>query len=293
MLGFPQAERIHLGARKLWLMMLSGFRIKFLFAFGFLMEAVNIIIGVASYYFLTQVIKAGTSPVAGYGTDIVSYIIVGMALSPMLSSSMLGLYTSLVSNYYGRGLEKMMMTPTSIYTLLASGILDGYIGTIVSSLIYLLVGVLVFKVDLGGQNLGMALTVFMLGIAATWGLGMLLTSVFFYTDSGKSGTTPYAAFFSAFARTFSGASFPIEVVPVSLRYVALFLPQTHALRSIRLLLAGLPQTGSRQIITGDIAYLVIFALVTIPLGTVIMRRGLTKVMREGYSPRTSIALSMW
>jgi hypothetical protein len=53
-----------------------------------------------------------------------------------------------------------------------------------------------------------------------------------------------------------------------------------------LTLAGHPRTDST--VSGDIAYLVGFCLLVLPIGVWLIRRGLEKIKQEGYAPQTSV-----
>ena len=70
----------------------------------------------------------------------------------MLRTSFAGVYSSLTMSYASRALERIMMTPTSVFTLLFSQMAGGYIASALSSLLTLLVGVTLFNVILGKGN---------------------------------------------------------------------------------------------------------------------------------------------
>ena len=80
----------------------------------------------------------------------------------------------------------------------------------------------------------------------------------------------------------------MEVLPEWLRWVSVALPQTHAIRGARLVLAGRPMTDPTLL--WDVVYLVGFCLVVLPLGVLLIRKGLAKIRREGYAPQTHIML---
>lgn len=269
--------------KKIWYMMLSNFRVRFLFAFGIVMELINVAIGAGSYFFLTKVFQGTTEVMGKYGTDVVSYIILGIALNSMLMQSLTGIFSSLVESYYDRSLERISLSPTSIYTLLFTNMVTGYASRALNSILYIIIGLLIFGMNFGRGNTVLAILVLLLGLAATVGLGMLLCLLFFYTATGKGGPSPIIMFATTFANTFSGATFPIEVIIAFapwLFLISAILPQTHALSAIRLILNG----SSLYDVLGDIAYLVVFSVITIPIGAYLIKRGLDKVRREGYVP---------
>ena len=272
--------------KKIRYMVLADFRVQMLFRFGLVLQIINIAIGAASYYFLTTVFQGQSEVMGRYGTDVVSYILLGMTMTPVLRTSFAGIYTALTMSYVSRALERIMMTPTSVYTLFFSQMAGGYIASALSSLLTLLVGVTLFDVSLGKGNPLPALLLLLLGAISTVALGMLLAQIFFYTDTGKGGGGPVMGFVHTFVGAFTGATFPVEVMPGWLGWISALLPQTHAIRSARLTLAGHPWTDST--VLGDIAYLVGFCLLVLPVGVWLIRKGLDKVRQEGYAPQTNL-----
>jgi len=281
-------KSLEIELRKIWYMILSNFRVRMLFATGIAMELVNIAIAAASYFFFTKVFQGTTAVMGKYGTDIVSYIILGIALNSMLMRSLTGFYSSLVMSYFNRSLERVSLSPTSIYTLLFSDTVSGHVYGVIHAVLYLVVGVLIFGVDLGAGNAALAVLVLLLGVVATQGLGMLFSLVFFYTATGKGGPNPILMFTHTFANTFSGATFPVEVLIAFAPWlfpISAFLPQTHALSAVRMILKGASILSPPVII--DLTYLAVFAAVAIPIGYYVIKKGLDRVRKEAYIPPTA------
>jgi ABC-type multidrug transport system permease subunit len=152
-------------------------------------------------------------------------------------------------------------------------------------MMYLVVGVLIFGINLGQGDIVSVILVLMLGLIATIGLGMLLSQVFFYTATGKGGPHPILMFANTFANTFSGVAFPIEVLrdfAPWLYPISILPPQTHALLAIGMILKGAGLLD-HSVIT-NIVYLAVFAMVTMPVGHYLMRKGLDRIRKEGYAP---------
>jgi ABC-2 type transport system permease protein len=272
--------------KKIRYMVLADFRVQMLFRFGLVLQIINIAIGAGSYYFLTTVFQGQSEVMERYGTDVVSYILLGMTINPVLMTSFTGIFRALVRSYNNRALERIMMTPTSIYTLFFGQMTGGYITSILSSALTLLVGITLFGVRLGKGDPLPALLSLLLGAISTVALGMLLAQIFFYTNTGKGGGGPVMMFVHTFVNAFTGATFPVEVLPTWLGWVSVLLPQTHAIRSARLTLAGHPWTDST--VLGDLSYLIGFCLLVLPVGVWLIRRGLEKIRQEGYAPQTSV-----
>ena len=273
--------------KKIRFLILADFRVQMLFRLGIVIQLVNIAIGATSYYFLTTLFRGPSSVMQRYGTDVISYIILGLTMNPIFMTSLTGFIGALENTYMSRTLERIMMAPTSVYSLFFGRMANGYISSIISSGLYLLVGLAVFHVRFGQGNPLSVLPVLVLGAIGTIAMGMLLAQVFFYTYTGKGSSGPVVIFVQTFVNVFTGATFPIEVLPGWLRWISLILPQTHAIRAIRLMMTGRPLKD--PLVLGDITFLIGFCLVMIPVGLWLMRKGLERMRREGYSPQPRIA----
>ena len=273
--------------KKIRYMMFADLRVQMLFRLGIVLQIINITIAATSYYFLTTLFRGQSQIMERYGTDIVSYILLGLTINPIMMTSLSGFIAALQSTYLSRTLERIMMTPTSVYSLFSSYIGNSYLSSLISSTLYLLVGIFVFKLRIGGGNPLVALLLLVLGAVSTIAMGMLLAQVFFYTYTGKGSSGQVVVFVNSFVNVFTGATFPVEVLPTWLRWISTALPQTHAIRGIRLSLAGRPLTD--PVLFGDILFLVCFSLVMIPLGVWLMGKGLDRMRREGYSPQPRVA----
>jgi ABC-type polysaccharide/polyol phosphate export permease len=147
------------------------------------------------------------------------------------------------------------------------------------------VGILIFGINLGRGNVILVILVLVLGTVATLGFGMLLSQIFFYTSTGKGGANPILMFAHTFSNTFSGAIFPVEVLrdfAPWLYPISILLPQTHALSAARMILKGV--SPSDPSVAADIIYLIVFAVIMIPVGYYLIRRGMDRIRKEGYAP---------
>ena len=73
----------------------------------------------------------------------------------------------------------------------------------ISSVLYLLVGIFIFGVRIGEGNPLSALLILLLGTVSTIGMGMLLAQLFFYTDTAKGGGSPVIMFVHTFVNAFT------------------------------------------------------------------------------------------
>ncbi|HEY6246697.1 MAG TPA: ABC transporter permease [Pyrinomonadaceae bacterium] len=272
---------------KIRFLILADFRVQMLFRLGILIQLLNVTIAAASYYFLTTLFHGSSEVMKRYSTDVVSYILLGLTMNPIFTTSLVGFISALETTYVSRALERIMMAPTSPYSLFFSRMANGYITSIIAALLYLVIGIAVFRVRLGTGNPLAVLLILLLGAIATIAVGMLLAQVFFYTYTGKGSGGSVVIFVQGFMSVFTGATFPIEVLPTPLRWISAMLPQTHAIRAARLVLAG--RAIFDTVIIQDLLFLIGFCMVMLPVGVWLMRKGLEHMRKEGYSPQPRFA----
>ncbi len=106
---------------------------------------------------------------------------------------------------------------------------------------------------------------------------MLFFNTFAFTIVFKRGD-PVVMFISQIAYVFSGVFFPIAIFPPGLRVISYLLPFTYALRALR----GALMTGaSLSDLVLDVAILLGFAVVLIPLSIWALRSAIRRMKDTG------------
>lgn len=223
------------------------------YKFAFAFQAVDVLVGVGSYYFLARVIGKG----AFQGYEPFAFILIGMAVNGAMGTA-LSCYAYSIRGSQPLGTLKMVLaTPTSpagfvlfssIYPLVRSA-LDG--------LIYLLGG-LFLGLSLARMNVLAGLIVFVLAELAFSSIGILSAT---FTLVFKRGD-PFLWLFSGLSMLIGGVYYPIGILPRFLRYAAQLLPVTHALIGIR---AALLHHASFMELFPQIGVLGLFGLVGLPV----------------------------
>jgi ABC-2 type transport system permease protein len=137
----------------------------------------------------------------------------------------------------------------------------------------LLIGVLV-GADFSQANWGSALVVLLISLTSLVSYGIIsaaFTIVFKRTD-------PMSWFVNSIAYVFSGVFFPIELFPPWLRIISYLLPFTYALRALR---GALMEGASLAELATDIAILLGFAVVFLPLSFWALRFAIRRMKETG------------
>lgn len=140
--------------------------------------------------------------------------------------------------------------------------------------IYLLLGTLIFTLDLDGANYWAALVTLLLSIIAFASIGIIAAGIIMIVKRGEALTT----LFGAFANLVGGIYYPVGIMPGWLQFIAKLIPVTYAVRAMRLsLLAGASWTE----IAPDLAILLGFIIVLFPLSLFVFHSAVEQARQDG------------
>ncbi len=206
-----------------------------------------------------------------FGTsDYFSFLTAGMlAFIVLFGASFSGV--TLVFERRGGFLSKVITTPVSRSVIVSSKVLSGVIKSLVQAAILLLVGVL----------LGMQLShISVLGLLETFiALSLLaigLSSIFMMTALRTTNWQLQLAimnFISLPLLFASNALFPVKFMPTWMQFIASLNPMSYAADATRQLLLGSPGMVNLQ---ADFAFLGVFAIVFLVIGSILSTRFLSR-----------------
>lgn len=237
-----------------------------------LLTLVGWVLPVFTYYFVGT--SLGEEIVSGTGVvNYTSFFVIGLAFQGYVSN-VIGTISQRIRNeqLYGT-LEYYFLSPTGMFGLLVYSILWGFVLNTVSVVATLAVGS-GLGVKYTGSGVEGASIIVVLLLISSFGLAMISAGTVIVTKTGD----PVSFFFTTFTALIAGAVFPITVFPYYLRLVADAVPLTWALEGLRdalLLGYGLPQ------LTGIIEILVVFDIITVPLGYVIFTACFNYTKKKG------------
>jgi ABC-2 type transport system permease protein len=129
-------------------------------------------------------------------------------------------------------------------------ILDGLISTIAAFII----GVLAFKINLDQANLWLtALSVLLIAVTSC-GFGLIFGSLSLRTrDAWTITSVIYMALL-----VFSGANFPVEILPTSLRWISYGIPLTRGIAAARAAISGADWAFIQPMLIGELVVGIIY-----------------------------------
>lgn len=277
----------------LWAFGLREYRIWQSYRVNQVMWMVNIFVTTLLFFLMGQMVKGQATHLMGaaYGTNYMSFIVVGITLNVFLYTNLSDPYTRIARSYFNGTMDLLLLSPMSIYTpllgFMTKSLLDDYprlffVGGF---------GILLFGAVFRFQYSIMALGFTVLLLVAAFGIGMISASSFYLLNI-KRGTEPVRFLVQQLLATLlAGSYYPVTVLPRPLQWVACLIPHTYAFDAMRRLMdpgahlggAVLPlqQALSLPPLTVDALALGVMSLILVPLGLVLYGRGIEKARRDG------------
>lgn len=251
------------------------FAIEVSYRIAFLLRLARIFTTVLTFYFISKLFGKGASVhLQEYGGVYFPFVLIGIAFSEYLMVSLRSFSESIREEQIIGTLEAVLATPTKISTIVIGSSIWNFIFTSISVLIYLLLGVLFFGLDLSKMNVPSALTILILTIIVFSSIGIISASFIIILKKGD----PLTWFMGICFGLLGGVYFPVNIMPKFLQVFSYLLPMTYSLRSIRL---ALLRGYSFKMLLVDIEVLFIFSIILLPISIRVFKFAIKKAKRDG------------
>jgi ABC-2 type transport system permease protein len=261
--------------RKLPAFVRRDFLVAWSYRLSFVTEWASLLLQAFMFYFIGLMVDPGKLPAfGGSQATYMEFVAVGIALSGFMHLA-LGRVASGIRNEQLAGtLESLMMTPTASATI--------QVGTVVYDLLYipLRTGLFFLLVAVGfglhfePSGILPATVVLLAFIPFVWGIGIATAGGILTFRRGAGG----AAFGVTVLTLFSGAYFPLELLPDWVSNLARFNPIAIVVDGMRQPLLG----GTGWVDTGaDVLVLLPLSAASLALGVTAFRLALRRERRRG------------
>jgi ABC-2 type transport system permease protein len=261
--------------RKAWAFIKRDFIRETSYKLAFIMQLLGILIPTLTFFFLSKLFgTAVVSHLKPYGGDYFSFVLIGFAFSDYLRVALHSLSDSIRTAQTTGTLEALLVTRTGVPTIIISSSMYSFIMTSLRVVVYLLLGVLVFGVDVSGAGIAGGFVILILTILCFSGMGIISASFIMVLKKGD----PVTWLFSSTSWLLGGVYYPITVLPDSLRWLSSLLPITYSLEGMRL---ALLRGYSLAQLAPNVIALVIFSIVLLPAGVLLFRYAIRKAKTDG------------
>ena len=241
----------------------------------FILNWGGIVTTTLTFYFISKLFGRTINPyLVKYGTEYFPFVIIGIAFSTYLYTALRSFSNNLRIEQITGTLEMLLLTPTRIRELIIGQSLWNFVFASSRVLGYFLIGVFFLGLDINKVNLFASIVVLIFTIISFSSLGIIAASVIMLFKKGA----PITGFVSTFLSLFGGTYFPIEVLPIPLRFISYLLPITYSLRSFRY---AILRGYSLWEIKGDLLVLIIYSAILVPLSILIFKMSLRQAKING------------
>lgn len=246
-------------ARKVGAFFLRDLSIARSYRLAFLMQAFEILLGVAAFYYLSRFIQSPqlTESLPQKGSYF-AFALVGFAFYDYLGVALGAFDDSLDQARQNGSLEYLLVTQTSLPVILLGSALYPFTVLSFRTIAYLTWGTLLFGFSAAQANWLGAAVVLGASVLAFIGLGVLSAA---YTVVLKRGN-PAKWLFLSISGVASGVMYPVTVLPRPLQWAGRLVPVTYSLEGMRAALLG---HASMAELWPTIRALLAFAVVLLPL----------------------------
>lgn len=245
------------------------------YRFAFFLQFFGIFFSILTFFFIAKLFGEAASPhLSNYGGDYFSFVLIGIAFSGYLGVAMDSFSSSIRTGQITGTLEAMLTTPTRLSTILISSSFWSFIMTSFRIVLYLLIGSIVFGVNLGNMNIPAAIIIQIITIICFASFGIVSASFVMVFKRGD----PFTGLIGRFSTLFGGVYYPITILPVWLKPVSFMLPITYSLRGMR---HALLQGYSIKALMPDIWPLALFSIILFPISLFIFKLAVRKAKMDG------------
>lgn len=197
---------------------------------SFFMQLLNIFPVMLVFFFISKMVGNTISgPLAPYGGSYFPFVLIGVAVQYYLSVALGSFSATLRGSQLSGSLEAVLATPISPFYFLAGSAAYGFAFNSLRVLLYLAMGSLIFGINLSWIHFPVVLLTLVLSVTAFSSLGILSASFIMVFKRGD----PLNWAFTAASWLLGGVYYPVSVLPVWLQKLAMLVPMTHSLESLR------------------------------------------------------------
>jgi ABC-2 type transport system permease protein len=244
------------GTWKAWAFLKLGLLTDISYKLSFAFQALDILLGIAAFYFLARLLGEKTPQ----GYESFPFILIGMAVNGYMTTSLVCFAEGIRGDQLMGTLKAVLTTRTSPLALILLSSLYPFVRAAVDAGLYL-VGGMLFGLSFEQVNFPAALLCFLVSLPAFSGIGILSAT---FTLVFKRGD-PLLWLFGSLSWLLGGVFYPLEVLPPLLQQTAQLLPITHALEVMRAaLLSGAPVAE----LLPQIGVLALFGFIGLPISLI-------------------------
>jgi ABC-2 type transport system permease protein len=237
------------------------------------MRLLEVFVTAAIVYQLSKLVVDAPA-LAQYGGDYFDFAMVGLAVMSMAQLGISTFNQNILREQSVGTLEVLLSTPTPVAVLLAGSFVFPLLLTSIDLLLYFGVGIGIFGDGLRPVGVLYAVPLLGLTLGSFCAFGIVGASLVVLIKRGDPLTGPLTMLTSVL----SGALFPVSTFPDALQVLARLFPAYYGINGLR---EALLTSAGWQEISPDVAVLIGFDLVLLPLSLYLFGRSLAVARQTG------------
>jgi ABC-2 type transport system permease protein len=198
------------------------------------------------------------------------YIVIGNILLLPATNGVMGVSMTISGERDFRTLPYLIASPAPRGPLFLGRSLVHIIDGLLSTIMALGLGVLLFHVDLTHSNLALTALCILLLSVTSCGIGLILGSLSLRTREAANITSMVAIALYIF----NGVNFPVQVLPKSLQAISYSMPLTRGIQAARLAMQGADWPAIQDLFIGELLVGLVYFLIGYYLFTWFEKRSL-------------------
>jgi ABC-2 type transport system permease protein len=241
---------------------------------AFVADVMGILFKVITFFYIGQVFGAAVPSLENFGGNYFAFLIIGIALTDFVHTSLENFATSIRESQMTGTLEIVLLSPIRLPHLLVFSSLWAYLFTTFRFMVYVISGALLFTLDVSRANILSSAVILLLTILCYAPLGIISATVIMVFKQG----TWFRTAISAVSFLLGGVAYPVSVLPSWIRALSFYVPMTHSVNGMREALLNGSALSQLKV---DVLFLVAFATVMLPLSFYLFELGLRRTKKMG------------
>lgn len=227
------------------------------------------------WYYVVKILHASDiAPTVPHGWNYFAYVIVGFAFIRYTQCLLDDTILRLIQEQTQGTLEAMFLTKTHPISLLFLLGISPFLYGFIYIAIYVGVGFAISHTPISLGNWMATIVTLLLTVISLSGFSIISAAcVIAFKRSYVGGGFHYY-----FLALFSGALFPVSLLPEWLQKISYFIPLTYSLNAVRMTLL---EGAGFGLIWKDLAYLCAFTIIGVPLGLWVFQQAVRKARVDG------------
>lgn len=241
------------------------------YRFGFVTHLLGAFFSLTLFYYLSRLVRVGAFRTSD---TYFAFVVVGLVILQMLNSTLQNPPGQLRQEIVAGTFERVALSPLGPVGGLAAMLIFPFARALVTGFVMLVFASLAFGLSVRWETSALVLPVGTLAALAYAPFGILLMALVMVVKQAAGGTTWVIAGISLIA----GLYFPVALLPGWIRWATDVQPFTPSVDLLRNVLVGTPLPDP---LAWDLARIVGFVIVFVPLSAVSLRWALAFSRRKG------------